>query len=104
MKYIIDKVYASGGTVFISGDVWSNGVNLGARNVVLPAVNVMLIVEDDELNDNQKKIAIRDLVIAQVQSWRMVEAYNAAEAVKSLGPSLPVALTFDPAPLPEQEE
>lgn len=104
MKYVINEVYASGGTVVISGNVWDDNYDLGARDATLSAIDVMLIVNDNALSDNEKKLAIRDLVVDQVQSWRMVEAFDAAEAVLGLGPSLPVTLTFDPAPLPEPPE
>jgi hypothetical protein len=102
MRYIISEVYAQGGSVVISGHVWDDGNNLGARDMALSAIDVMLIVEDEGLSDPQKKAAIRALVVEQVQNWRMVEAYSAAAAVRDLAPSMPITLTFDLAPLPEE--
>jgi hypothetical protein len=104
MRYIISEVYPSGSSVVVNGDVWSDGTCLGKRQVSLSAVQVMWIVTDEELNENQKKVAIRDLVVAQVQSWRLAEALDAADAVRDLAPEFPITLTFDPAPLPEPPE
>ena len=104
MKYTIKEVYATGGSVVVSGDVWDDGNCLGARDVSLSSIDVMWIVTDDGLTDNQKKAAIRALVVEQVQAWRLTEAYEAAAAVRDLAPEMPFTLTFDPAPLPEQPE
>jgi hypothetical protein len=100
MRYIISEVYPSGSSVVVNGDVWSDGTCLGKRQVSLSAIQVMQIVTDEELNENQKKVAIRDLVVAQVQSWRLAEALDASVAVRDLAPEFPITLTFDPAPLP----
>jgi hypothetical protein len=104
MRYIISEVYPSGSSVVVNGDVWSDGTCLGKRQVSLSAIQVMQIVTDEELNENQKKAAIRDLVVAQVQSWRLTEALDASVAVRDLAPEFPITLTFDPAPLPEPPE
>ena len=104
MRYTISEVYAQGDSVIVSGNVWDDGNCLGTRNVALSAIDVMWIITDGELTEPRKTAAIRDLVVAQVQSWRLTEAYDAAAAVRALAPDLPITLTFDPAPLPEPLE
>ena len=104
MRYVIDEVYPNDSLVVISGSVYDNGNCMGTRKVFLSAISILWIVTDEELNESQKKAAIRALVVEQVQSWRLTEAQDAADAVRDLAPQFPITITFDPAPLPEPPE
>jgi len=105
MRFVIKEVYPNGSSVMVGGDVYADdGNHLGTRQASLSAISVKAITDDGEMTDGQKKAAIRALVVAQAQSWRLEEAYEATLAVRDLAPKMPITLTFDPAPLPEPVE
>lgn len=93
------------GDVVVSGKVY-DGDNrfIARRRAYLSSIAVLLIDQDEGLTPQEKKVALRGLVVAQAQSWRLPEAGDATSIVRELAPSLPHSIDFDPPPLPEPPE
>lgn len=103
MKFEITEISRGRqGVVVVSGKVYNGDDKfIARRRAYLSPISVLLIDQDEELTEQEKKLALRDLVIAQAQSWRLPEAGDATSIVRELAPSLPHSIQFDPAPLPE---
>lgn len=97
MKFKITEVRAVGSAVVLPGTVhYDDGSFLCRKKAYLSSDAVMEIVDDPIMTENEKKLALKALVVAQAQSWKLPEAQDAVDAMLSLAPDLPITINYDP--------
>ena len=99
LQLLIKNVKVTGQSLALTCRVSEGSADYGARVATLSAVDVLRIRDNVSLTRKEKLKALKALVLAQAQGWRLAETQEALTQVGSF--LIGKSFDFERAPLPE---